>query len=817
MDHRAISIQFLQSTGLYPVRVNKGQKAPTSDWDPRTAAFADNEALLKVLATDEFNLGALFFGRWVDVDMDSDDPNLSAALDHFLPSTKLVWGRTGKPRGHRIYTLYDEFERGPYASVLRYMKKLVIGEKEYSVEIRGGKPEAGLFAVLPGSIWPGNESNGYTPGVYEWAYEVDPSVSSSYVDIKDLVRGVRFAQVASIIANYWVEGVRNDMSLAFAGLMWRIRSASMASMGFEIESDIPDDMFIISEQDALELMDCIMMLAGDDTTDRGSRKLNFKNTWRKLENDPSARVTGGKVLSDLMGPDGESVVKAIYRLLSDNDGIEALEALAEQFVVWYGQGVLIDLEMIKRGADIPWMGREAAKASLGGRKILVGNKKVPMVNLLFDTTLIPRIAGLTFDPSTEEQLVTTPIGQMINQWRGFEMAKEMPDKYDPEIVQPFLDYIREVVADGEEEAYEWVLAWLKDMFQKPEQKPGTALVLVGVQGAGKTFLGERVLRPMIGGTHSAQTNSITMLTDKFNQIMDNKVFLQCDEAIHSYQKDVSSRLKSLITDKDMRIEPKGVNAFLKPNHLHFLFTSNEQSTAMFIDPSPYERRFTVLKVSDCRARDLEYWKGMHQWLDKGLPHLLKYLLTDPYNRSLVNRPLDTDAKRDLQRVGIDAEVSWLITRLGEGFPLSDRVHQHWFQAFNSHALTEKDKKSEVVKRDIWPDVINFHALEEDYRNYVRGMGRSIYSGNLFTTLKPIFPENSLVSIGNISVKYLDRRADKYVQTRVRLHSFPPKEALIAHLRAKYGALVDRMMQEASQSNNYEDYTPPSVDSEEEEF
>src|ERR1700688_3497366 len=103
-DHRSVSIQFLRSTGLIPVKVQKGAKSPFPEWDPRSSANQDHSATLILLAkNDDLNLGALFHGRHVDIDVDTTDVTLLAALDYFLPRTPYVWGRKSKPRSHRAY------------------------------------------------------------------------------------------------------------------------------------------------------------------------------------------------------------------------------------------------------------------------------------------------------------------------------------------------------------------------------------------------------------------------------------------------------------------------------------------------------------------------------------------------------------------------------------------------------------------------------------------------------------------------------------------------------------------------------------------
>lgn len=782
MDHRAISLQFLRATGLIPVKIEPGQKRAFPEWEPRRAASEDHSLTLRRLEQEnELNVGALFCGKYADIDIDTSDPALLAALDSFLPRTAYIWGRASKPRSHRAYALTDDFDRGPWARVLKLCKDLRFGDNSLSVELRGGKAENGLYSVLPGSTHPSGER-------YEWESEIDPTVSGAFVSIEQLSSGVRLAQAVALIAPYWIEGLRNDLSLAVAGLLWRIRATSLAAYGFDDEaSSGPDSGFLLTESIAKRFMEIVMTVAGDDPADIHSRMLNFKNTWEKLDRDPMAKVTGGKVLAAAFGDDGPQKVRMLYRLLSDSDSLEAIEQLVEQFVVWYGQGVCIDLDMVARGRAQPWMTKDQAVNSLGGRKLAIGDKRIPIANLIFGSALIRRVAGLTFDPSSSELMVDTEQGPMINQWRGFATVPSSQMVMDEEI-RPFLAYTTTILADGDPERARWILSWLADMFQRPHEKPGTALVLVGAQGAGKTFLGEQVIGPIIGDGHYVQMNSIDSLTSKFNNIADNKLFIQCDEATHSYQKETAAKLKSIITDKMVTIEPKGINSYKKPNHMHFLFTSNDDQTAVFIDPSPYERRYTVLKVSPQFARDTEYWVRMRGWTAANLHKILRWLLDYQYEREFVLRPLMTEAKRDIQRVSVDLEVAWIVTRIKQGFPLDRKVHTAWFQAFHTDAITDKDKKDNMLRRDAWPNRITASALEEDFKAFVRQQGRTVWTGNVITSLMRAMPPGSLLDAERLTVRYFTQNGQ--VSDRVRLLAFPSPQEVMSFLRIKYGDIVD---------------------------
>lgn len=786
MKHRELSIAFLRNTGLIPVKVRPNQKDPFSDWDPQRAEQQDHSLTLKQIEDDKsLNLGALFTGKFVDIDVDTTNPLLHAALDYFLPRTQYVWGRASKRRGHRVYILHENFQRAEWGPLLKYLKGLVAGTvvaESLSLEIRGGEAKHGMFAVLPGSY--------HSNELIEWEPGVDPSMDGTHISIHELVRQIRLAVVAAVLASVWVEGTRNDLSLAVAGLLWRIRQSTLNALDLGPDELPEDGTFVLTYNDCESILKCVMQIAGDAKDDERSRLINLHNTWRKLDGDGSARVSGGKVLAEMLGEEyGPKIVKAVYRLLSDSDSAEQIEKMAEQFVMWYGQGVVIDLELVKASNSLPWMNYVPASFSLAGKKITIGNKKVPVVELLFKTGIIDRVRGLTFDPSTDELIVKRADGMYVNQWRGFAL-KPCEQRVSDEEVAPFLGYVKDVVCAGDDKASEWVLAWLADILQQPASKPGTSLVLVGVQGAGKSFLGEQVMGPIIGESHYAMIDSIGRLTNNFNTILDNKLFIQCDEAVHSYQKETANKLKGLITSHTIEIEPKGINSYPKPNHIHMLFTSNSETAALFIDASPYERRYTVLKVNNSRAADIQYWESMHQWISMYRHKVMRYLLDYKYERSLIRRPLATQAKADMQRVGLDPEVAWILYRMRTGFLLEPESHKNWFDAFHDQHMDAKLKKQNTLVRHVWPNRVTVRALEEDFKAFVRRHGRPVYSGSVMTTIRRMFPPGTLKETARATVKIVDPRSGQEVQERVRLLDVPPIEDIHKHLVATYGPIIE---------------------------
>jgi hypothetical protein len=323
----------------------------------------------------------------------------------------------------------------------------------------------------------------------------------------------------------------------------------------------------------------------------------------------------------------------------------------------------------------------------------------------------------------------------------------------------------------------WVLGWLAHLFQEPNRKAGTALVLVGLPGIGKSFLGEHFLIPMIG-SHAVTTSSAERAAMGFNALFDNKIFIQCDEAISSRQRVIAARLKSLITDPTIVIEPKGIDPYEKPNHMRLLFTSNEVHDAVFLSDGVHDRRYTVIEVSNIHRGEInKYWRPLVDWANAegNRAKVHRFLLDYSYTPSFIRVPLQTAAKSLMQEHSMNAFDKWLSVCVSRGFPIAEKLHRHWYDA--------PIDKTKEIRRDKWPLLVNFSALTEDL---------GALSKNIFTEaqIKKEFNRRNLglktVPAQRIHIREFDEKEKQYVTRRIYLYGFPSKQVIENYLKEKYG-------------------------------
>ncbi len=145
--------------------------------------------------------------------------------------------------------------------------------------------------------------------------------------------------------------------------------------------------------------------------------------------------------------------------------------------------------------------------------------------------------------------------------------------------------------DEQEDGLAWLFGWLAQKVQNPALLPGTAPIFGTAPGAGKGTL-FRVIEVMLGA-HNCAIVERSHLESRFTPWA-RALFVLGDEVVSNDNlKDVSERLKVLVTSHTMMVEQKNVNALPLPNRKAWMFASNDRLSPLKIDAD--DRRYTYFR------------------------------------------------------------------------------------------------------------------------------------------------------------------------------------------------------------------------------
>ncbi|KAH7819315.1 putative Poxvirus D5 protein [Monocercomonoides exilis] len=224
----------------------------------------------------------------------------------------------------------------------------------------------------------------------------------------------------------------------------------------------------------------------------------------------------------------------------------------------------------------------------------------------------------------------------------YEIANEQND----ETIKPFLDFTRDVIANNNDELYQYILCWILSIVQNPGKKAETSLVLKGLQGIGKNVW-TNVLAELLAGYSCANVTEITELTGQFNSIVEGKMLIVLDE-LKNVGDDRTANfdaLKSVITDSSIRVNEKNQPRRTAENVANFIFVTDHTYTAKI------EIGNRICVVCDCYSKyknNLTFFKDFtssfdYEFYEQLLCYFLSKYLTN-FNTRVIPT---TEAKEDI--------------------------------------------------------------------------------------------------------------------------------------------------------------------------
>jgi len=311
-------------------------------------------------------------------------------------------------------------------------------------------------------------------------------------------------------------------------------------------------------------------------------------------------------------------------------------------------------------------------------KVIVGEKPMPLSNYWLGSPERRGYEGITFLPRGVKTAGEEAQGY-FNTWAGFGVRASSAGEGGCEL---YMNHVKEVICGGNEEHYQFVVSWMAELIQRPEHKPGCAIVMKGGKGSGKgTFV--KPLAAMLG-RHYMYVSSMQALLGNFNSHLGEAVLVFADEALWGGDKKADGALKSLITEPKMVLEKKGIDRVLVNSYHHVVMATNED---WVVPATAGERRYMVLQCADMSGKDKAYFDAIHAELASGGMEALMGVLEEWQKPGWVDfyRPPVTDALLEQQEHSKSVFETW------------------WDEVEDSNAVRDGDDKHFLYPTSEWID------------------------------------------------------------------------------------------------------------------
>jgi len=212
-------------------------------------------------------------------------------------------------------------------------------------------------------------------------------------------------------------------------------------------------------------------------------------------------------------------------------------------------------------------------------------------------------------------------------------------------ISPWLDLVSKVMAGLKPEAVLWFKRWLAYPLRHPGTKLFSCVLIWSYKGGtGKNLLAE-CMKPIYGEDNYTLIKGKQLLS-KFNGWAAGRQFVIGDEIALDDKRHTSGDLKSMLTNRTIWINKKGIEEYELPDCTNYYLTSNDP-IALFLDPG--ERRTFVHQAPETSIGN-DYGIKFMQWLNKdGAAAIAWHLLheLDMGDFAPTGEPPDTDARLEL--------------------------------------------------------------------------------------------------------------------------------------------------------------------------
>ena len=690
---------------------------------------------------------------WMDIDIDSDDPEFNqcivSAMDHLKLDTRFRFGRASMKTPTHVMVQLSEDESANWDALIKFEpRQFKLGGKLFHTQLRSyptnitaqNVAKSAKQTVMPGSIYKSKNED----GVYDISVWYDKHNSPARginevaattprrVSFNDVIRAIAFGTMAYVVRDKWVEGSRQATAQKLAGWLARVVREGQSVNNHEV---ISEDVFCPVDTDdiAESLIGFICDSMGDD--EKHMRIRAFHDACEKLDRNPDAKIPGWPAMEALIGADGIMALRAVFMPGSD---VSLLTAFAERYLYDESDNNYLDRSRFHSAGRYVHEGHELERRHKGDI-IRIGGKPKEAFKIFESSTLRKRVGGRDLFPDLGPGGIyrITNIGEVIpdsdenktalamfNTWRGWPLS--VPDTVEPETLQKceeYLDKLLGYLTRNNEQQSTWLKRWIAWIIQHPGTKQQVAPVIVGGQGVGKSFLGNNFMQSLFHGLWGSASPKLLDGAFSIEPFVD-KMFVFMDEA--RFKGDSSTEeIKKLIRNVDVSGSEKYQSARNYRIHARLMFASNRldmnigqqnvQDRALFYIKA-YDKDFLGISENEFRkwAAALKPWFiEMDGWIrsKKVMEHYMYYFVNLPVSKVDVES-IDYSSSNDSDIIA--SNMSWA-RRVAKYIIEDGRIHE---DLDISYPWTQADLNRKVVEvcRELGMQPINGMRVLTEYRD-----------------------------------------------------------------------------------------------------
>ena len=246
----------------------------------------------------------------------------------------------------------------------------------------------------------------------------------------------------------------------------------------------------------------------------------------------------------------------------------------------------------------------------------------------------------------------------FNMWSGWGVQPDDGHTSDPySKLRPITNHIRDVICRGERERFEYTLKWMAWKVQHPELPSETAIVWRSkAEGTGKNMIANMFAE--LFGEHGQVFGDKRSVTGE-HATNEYVVVGVLDEVLFYGDRQTTDLMKSLVTGKTRRINPKYLSERTIANPMSFIILSNHE---VVVTLGKFARRHVIFDFDESKVGNFTYFINLQKAIDAGgAAQFLHFLLNlelpvDWHPRQIIH----TTEVVEHQIAGMEVTQKWLL-------------------------------------------------------------------------------------------------------------------------------------------------------------
>lgn len=430
----------------------------------------------------------------------------------------------------------------------------------------------------------------------------------------------------------------------------------------------------------------------------------------------------------------------------DLEGVNILDASLKQ--IWFKNCYFVESEGKIFSPTGRYMNQTQFNGRYGGKEFTLkpaGGKTTDeawKAALRSTDWVIPKVDHCRFLP-------TEPTFKIITD----DMNRKGLNVYIPAVIKSkqgdvsrWLDFMQRIFKTPEDN--KMFNDYIAHCIKYPGHKIPWSVLLQSAKGIGKQMIAD-VIKHCIGESYTYQPDAEELVSgaSQFNGWMRNKLMIIVDEVRVGERNELMNGLKTIITDRRIAVESKGVDQQMEDNVANWIFFSNFKD-AFPIDEN--ERRYCIFYSCLQSAPQIEqaglnkdFFDRMYHWLEQeeGFEALAYYYLHYPITQgSLPHRAPATSSYQEVLRIG----RSPLRIILDDKIEIGERGFRGGYVSFTMYQKAVADSKTIRTK----PLEHTLIAILEGAGYYLLGKTKTPISGEDLTHCSVIYGRDPSMSVEN---------------------------------------------------------------------